>query len=65
MKEVWIVVVKEQIQVFYLMNSDGNWSVDSINKNGIHTIPKWVSYPPESKEEYLRLHTLTETTDDK
>ncbi len=36
-KEVWLTVVKEQIQVFYLMNSD----------------------------EYLRLHTLTEATNDK
>jgi hypothetical protein len=57
-KKVWIVVATEHMQAFYVANSAGVWSVNSIKKKGIHTIPKRMTYPPEAKAEYLRLHAL-------
>jgi hypothetical protein len=51
------------MQAFYVNNIAGIWSVDSINRNGIHMIPKWKPYPPEAEVEYLRLHALAESSD--
>jgi hypothetical protein len=60
---VWIAVSKKHMQAFYVHNGAGVWSVNSINKSGIHTIPKWKPYPPEAKAEYLRLHALAAARD--
>ena len=62
-KNVWIAVAKTHMQAFYIKNSAGRWSVKSINKKGINTIPKWKPYPTEAKAEYLRLHALAEASD--
>jgi hypothetical protein len=62
-KDTWIAVATAHMKKFYVQNQSGSWSVASITKNGIHTIPKWKPYPPEPKTEYLRLHFLTENRD--
>ena len=62
-KNAWIVVAKTHMQAFYIQNRSGRWSVKSINKRGMNTIPKWKPYPTEAKTEYLRLHALAEALD--
>jgi hypothetical protein len=62
-KDMWIEVAKAHMKKFYLFNSSGQWSIESINKNGIHNIPRWKVYPPETKAEYQRLYALAEARD--
>jgi len=55
-KAMWVGVVKTHMQRFYIKNNSGQWSVKSINKNGVDTIAKWAPYSTDTKEAYLRAH---------
>ena len=61
-KTEWIRDVKTHMQAFYTKNNSGNWSVASIERQGIETISKWKPYPTEARETYIRLHALAETS---
>ena len=54
-KEAWVQVVTDHMRKYYVQNQQGKWSVESIKKNEIQHILKWIPYSGDAKAEYIRL----------
>ena len=55
-KDAWALVVTDHMRKYYVLSSKGRWSVESIQKNGIQNILKWIPYSGDAKTEYIRLY---------